>query len=563
MRETPVSKASQSANIGFLIACFGVIFAADSSADVYNEARPIIELKNGKLQGVEEYGMLAFKDIPYAAPPVGQLRWRPPQPAPKWQGVRDASRFGPACIQPLVEGLNPELIPGSEDCLKLNVYTPKAGNDLPVMVWIHGGALLTGSATEPYYKPINLIKEDVIVVTVDYRLGKLGFFAPKELVEEAEENNEPVGNYGIMDQIEALKWVEENIRAFGGDPNNVTIFGESAGGRSVTWLMTSPASKGLFHRAIAESAQQTPLRGQVEERYGLAPAEELDAKYIASLGLKDLEELRALPADRFVMTPKQFEEGEFGGAFIDGKLLIGDPIPLFAQGKQHKVPFMIGTNSWDASFFVPSQPSLVSYLKKMGQDPKVIEKLYDGVRDRCALSAEVMADAWYRGSVKMLADSAGKDAPSYAYYFNYLTPNIRASHPGAPHTFEIPYVFGSIRFVLPSPTKPESGDDQCSLIEEASADLRQRARWSTYWFPMADINDEQDQSISDQMSKSWAAFAKTGNPNVGGQAEWPSYNLKTDVFREFDQGKDGIVRALEKDRLDYQIKALRVFYRID
>jgi para-nitrobenzyl esterase len=139
-----------------------------------------------------------------------------------------------------------------------------------------------------------------------------------------------------MDQIEALKWVKENIRTFGGDPNNVTIFGESAGGRSVTWLMTSPTSKGLFHKAIAESAQQTPLRGQVEERYGLAPAEELDAKYVASLGAKDLEELRALPADKFVMTATQFEEGEFGGAFIDGKVLIGDPIPLFAQASNIK-----------------------------------------------------------------------------------------------------------------------------------------------------------------------------------------------------------------------------------
>jgi para-nitrobenzyl esterase len=253
--------------------------------------------------------------------------------------------FGPACIQPLVEGLNPELIPGSEDCLKLNVYTPQAGKNFPVMVWIHGGALLTESASEPYYKPINLIKEGVIVVIIDYRIGKLGFFAPKELAEEAKENDEPVGNYGIMDQIEALKWVKENIRTFGGDPNNVTIFGESAGGRSVTWLMTSPTSKGLFHKAIAESAQQTPLRGQVEERYGLAPAEKLDAKYVASLGAKDLEELRALPADKSVMTATQFEEGEFGGAFIDGKVLIGDPIPLFAQGKQHKVPFMVGTNS--------------------------------------------------------------------------------------------------------------------------------------------------------------------------------------------------------------------------
>jgi para-nitrobenzyl esterase len=491
---------------------------------------------------------------------VGTLRWRPPQPAHDWQGIRDASHFGQACMQPMVEGLNPELVPGSEDCLKLNVYAPKSGKNLPVMVWIHGGALLTGSAVEPYYKPVALVEQGVVVVTFDYRLGKLGFFAPKALAEEAARNDEPVGNYGIMDQIAALKWVRDNITAFGGDPGNVTIFGESAGGRSVTWLMTSPAARGLFHRAIAESAQQTPLRSQTEERYGLAPTQELDAEYTTSLGTHDLQQLRTLPADKFILTPRQFEDGEFGGAFIDGKVLIGDPIPLFAQGKQHKVPFLIGTNSWDASFFVPSQPALAAYLKKVGQDPQVIERLYAGFKTRCALPAEIMADAWYRGSVKMLADSAGHAGPSYAYYFDYLTPQIRASHPGAPHTFEIAYVFGSTALVLPS---TRQGDDQCRQIEEASDDLKKKATWSPYWFPMADVNDKEDRSISQQMSSSWAAFAKTGNPNVSGQPAWPQYSLTTDVMREFDPGKTGLIHALEKDRVDYQIRMLRALYKVD
>jgi len=408
-----------------------------------------------------------------------------------------------------------------------------------------------------------LIGQSVIVATIDYRLGKLGFFAPQALAEEAAKNHEPVGNYGIMDQIAALKWIKENIAGFGGDPNNVTIFGESAGGRSVTWLMTSPAANGLFHRAIAESAQQTPLRGQTEERYGLVPARELDEKYIASLDVQDLRELRALPAGKFVMTPRQFEDGEFGGAFIDGKVLIGDPIPLFAQGMQHKVPFMIGTNSWDASFFVPSQPTLASYLKKMRQDPQVIEKLYADFKDECALPAEVMADAWYRGSVKLLADSAGKAAPSYAYYFDYLAPHIRASHPGSPHTFEIAYVFGSLDFVLPSPSRPESGGNQCSQIEKAAEDLKKKAIWSTYWFPMADKNNSGDRAISQQLSSSWASFAKNGNPNVGGQVTWPQYDLKTDVMRQFSDGKNGLVDGLSKDRVDYQIKTLKSIYRID
>jgi para-nitrobenzyl esterase len=537
--------------------------AQSAAASVYDENRPVVEIRDGKLQGVEEYGMLAFKNIPYAAPPVGELRWRPPQSVSHWQGVRDASRFGQACLQPFVKGLNSELVPGSEDCLKLNVFAPNSAQNLPVMVWFHGGALISGSAAEPYYEPINLTRDGVVVVTVDYRLGKLGFFAPKELAEEARKNSEPVGNYGTMDQIEALKWVRENIRSFGGDPDNVTIFGQSAGGRSVTWLMTSPAAKGLFHKAIAESAQQLPLRGQTEERHGLVPEEAMDAKFEALLGATDLKRLRSLPADKLVLTPQEFQDGVFGGSFIDGQIIIGDPIPLFAEGQQYKVPFMIGTNSWDASFFVISQPPLDDYLKKMGEDPQIIEKLYASFRDKCALPAEVMADGWYRGGVKLLADSAGKKAPSYAYYFDYLTPSIRASHPGAAHTFELPYVFGSMAFVLSPPATPESGVDQCGLIGKAAADLKERATWASYWFPIADANSHEDQLMSEQIAKSWAAFAKTGNPNTDGSVMWPTYNLKIDVMRDFSQVSNTLIKSLEKDRVDYQIKALTASYRLN
>jgi para-nitrobenzyl esterase len=539
------------------------VIAQSAAASVYDENRPIVDFHDGKLQGVEEYGMLAFKNIPYAAPPVGELRWRPPQPASRWEGVRDASRFGQACLQPLVKGLNSELVPGSEDCLKLNVFAPQSAHNLPVMVWFHGGALISGSATEPYYEPIALTKEGVIVVTVDYRLGKLGFFAPKELAEEARKNSESVGNYGTMDQIEALKWVRDNIRSFGGDPGNVTIFGQSAGGRSVTWLMTSPAAQGLFHKAIAESAQQLPLRGQTEERHGLVPEEVMDAKFEASLGATDLKQLRSLPADRLVMTPQEFQDGEFGGSFIDGQIIIGDPIPLFAEGRQYKVPFMIGTNSWDASFFVISQPPLDAYLKKMGEDPQVVEKLYAGFRDKCALSAEIMADGWHRGGVKLLAASAGKQAPSYAYYFDYLTQSIQASHPGAAHSFELPYVFGSMAFVLPPPANLESGADQCGLIDRAAADLKERATWASYWFPIADAGNREDQRVSEQIAKSWAAFAKTGNPNADGQGKWPTYDLKTDVMREFSRVNNTLIKALERDRVDYQIKAITASYGLD
>ena len=259
---------------------------------IYAAERPIVQVENGQLQGALEYKMQAFKNIPYADPPIGGLRWRPPQPAMAWSGVRDASKFGASCPQPFIKNLSAGLVlPGSEDCLKLNVYLPeKASKNMPVMVWFHGGGLLVDGASDPQFTPINLVRNGVIVVTVDYRLGSLGFFAPKELIAEAKAKDEPVGNYGTMDQIASLKWVKNNIAAFGGNPDNVTIFGQSAGGRSVTWLMVSDAAKGLFHKAIAQSAQQSPLRGMTEKRLGLTPEVDIDAKYMASLGVKSLAE---------------------------------------------------------------------------------------------------------------------------------------------------------------------------------------------------------------------------------------------------------------------------------
>ena len=526
--------------------------------NAYAAERPMVQVQSGRVQGAIEYNMQVFKGIPYAAPPVGNLRWRPPQPAAKWSGTLDASQFGFACPQPYVKNLSSGLgLPGNEDCLKLNVFTPnKPGKKLPVMVWIHGGGLIVDGSSDKQFTPINLTKNGVIVVTFDYRLGTLGFFASKELIEEAKAKGEPVGNYGTMDQIAVLKWVKINIQSFGGDPNNVTIFGESAGGRSVTWLMVSDAAKGLFHRAIAESAQQSPLRGMIEKRFGAAPEVEVDAKFMASVGAKSLKELRGLPVQKLILTAADFEQGEFGGPFVDGQILQGDPLALFAAGKQAKVPFMIGTNSWDSSFLVPGQPPLDAFLKKVGEDPQVIEKLYANNQDKCILSSDVMGDMLYRASTKMLADSMNGVAPGYAYYFDYLTKNIRPAYPSVPHTFEISYVFGSLALMPQAPKQREFGTDQCARIEKAAADLKQKGVWAKYWYPITDKNNAQDKAMSEKMSKSWAAFAKTGNPNVSGQANWPIYSLKTDEMRHFSYHSE-IVKNLLKDRVDYQIKALK------
>lgn len=539
------------------LALIGMTFAISAAE------RPIVQIENGRIQGVIEYQMQAFKNVPYAAPPVGEFRWRPPQPAISWSGVRDAGKFGSSCPQMFVKNLSAGLIlPGSEDCLKLNVYLPeKANKNLPVMVWFHGGGLLVDGSSDPQFTPINLVKNGVIVVTVDYRLGSLGFFAPKELIEEAKAKGEPVGNYGTMDQIASLKWVKKNIAAFGGNPNNVTIFGQSAGGRSVTWLMVSDAARGLFHKAIAQSAQQSPLRGMTEKRLGLTPEVDIDAKYMAALGVKSLAELRKLPVDKLTLDGSSYYSGEFGGPFIDGHIIKGDPIPLFAAGKQAKVPFMIGTNSFDSDFMLPGEPSLDVFLKQVHEDPKIIEMLYSNVKDQCILNSFVIQDLMYRASTKLLANSMNGVAPGYAYYYDYLTKNIRSAFPGSPHTFEITYVFGSLALMPQAPKQIESGD-QCARIENDIASFKKTHTWPKDWYPIVDKNSSQDQAITKRMSESWAAFARTGNPNVSGQSTWPIYNLNADVMRNYSEGSETITGLL-KDRVAYQMLHLREIYSLE
>jgi para-nitrobenzyl esterase len=525
-----------------------------------NTERPKVQVETGALQGATEFNMNVFKGIPYAAPPVGDLRWRPPQPAMSWTGTRDASKFGDSCPQMYVKNLSTGLgLPGNEDCLKLNVFAPqKPGKELPVMVWIHGGALQTDGAKDPLYAPINLVKNGVIVVTFDYRLGSLGFFASKELIEEAKAKGEPVGNYGTMDQIAVLKWVKRNIAAFGGNPNNVTIFGESAGARSVTWLMVSDAAKGLFHRAIAQSAQQSPLRGLNEKRLGLVPATEIANKYMATLGAKSLKELRSLPTQKLVFTASNLKEGEFASSMIDGQIIKGDPIPLFASGQQAKVPFMIGTNSWDASLFIFNQPPLEAIAKAYREDPKILGQLYGNISDKCSVSADLMGDMLFRASTKFLADSMNGIAPGYAYYFDYLTKNIRSAYPGVPHAFDISYVFGSYGLIPQATKYVETSTNRCALIEAAIAENK-KGVWPMYFYPSTNQNDPQDIAISERMAASWAQFAKTGNPNIEGQANWPIYSLKDDVMRNFSPDAETI-KGMLKERVDYQLLHLKKLY---
>jgi len=303
---------------------------------------------SGAISGVSEPGLIVYKGVPFAAPPIGKLRWRPPAPPERWAGTRKADTFAPACMQ---EGVS---MPGearpavSEDCLYLNVWTPSRGGreHLPVLVWIYGGGYRNGSAAMPLYWGDRLARRGVIVVTIAYRLGPLGFLALFELTRESPHQSS--GNYGLMDQIAALEWIQQNIAAFGGDPKRVTSAGQSSGALSVSVLMASPRAKGLFQRAIGESGGLfEPL--QLAPSYLLANAERDGQKYAASLGVTSLEELRQLPAASLL------GGGNAGGVthpVIEPYVLPVAPYETFASGKQNDVPLLIGSNAEEARSLV-------------------------------------------------------------------------------------------------------------------------------------------------------------------------------------------------------------------
>jgi para-nitrobenzyl esterase len=280
---------------------------------------------------------------------------------------------------------------------------------------------------------------------------------------------------------------------------------------------------------------------------------------MATLGVKSLKELRNLSAQKLVLTAAEQKAGEFSGSMIDGQILKGDPVPLFASGQQAKVPFMIGTNSWDASLFTFNQPPLDALAKAFREDPKVVNQLYSNIPEKCAVSADLMGDMLFRASTKFLADSMNGIAPGYAYYFEYLTKNIRPTYPGVPHAFEISFVFGSNAFTNQTPKVPESSANRCARIDNAIAESKKGGIWPGYMYPITDKNDPQDIEISEKMAASWAQFAKTGNPNVEGQANWPIYNLKDDVMRSFSPHAETIKDML-KDRVDYQLLHLKKLY---
>ena len=351
----------------FLITLPGVIFAIEKMSD-------IIQLHSGPISGEVEDGVRAFMGVPYAAPPVGELRWKPPQEVASWTQVRISRDFSPSCPQPRQQD-NRKF---SEDCLYLNVWTPvkNPGERLPVMVWIHGGAFNFGSPAQPEYNGKNLAQKGVVVVTINYRLGPLGFLVHPLLSKESDHNTS--GNYGLLDQVAALKWVQKNVAAFGGNPDQVTIFGQSAGSRSVSLQMISPLSAGLFQRAIAESGGPIIGSEYLNPVFNgnMANVSNMGQKLAAKLGCGKAEDaltaMRAKSAQEIVAAAdcntSVFEEGLFFAPVFDGWVLPKDPLAAFSGGKQHDVPIIVGSTLNEGNLYLADEKDLTvekykSFLK--------------------------------------------------------------------------------------------------------------------------------------------------------------------------------------------------------
>jgi para-nitrobenzyl esterase len=447
----------------------------------------------GTVEGIRSAkGIRIFKGIPFGAPPVGDLRWKGPKPVAKWNGVRKALEFGPRCMQTRVYS---DMIfrdnGPSEDCLTLNVWTPaKSGKDkLPVMVWIFGGGFMAGGTSEPRQDGENLAKRGVVVVSMNYRLGVFGFLAHPELTKESDRGAS--GNYGLMDQGAALDWVHRNIARFGGDPGNVTIFGESAGSFSVSAQMASPLSRGLLHRAIGESGA---MFSSTLAARSLEQSEANGVKFAESIGVSTLAELRARPANELLEAAAKQREIRFSPN-IDGYFLPDTPLAIFTAGKQAQVPLLAGWNEDEGNvqgYFGDLEPTVQNYAERarslFGEDADRFVKLYPG-----STAEEVKDSARDFAGDQFIAYSTWKwldvhartgKSPVWRYRFDQVPPATPSR--GAYHSAEIEFVFG----VLASKELP--------------------------WTPG-------DHKVSETMMGYWTNFAKKGDPNGPGLPEWPQY----------------------------------------
>lgn len=475
-----------------------------------------VKIESGSLSGATtNAGIRVFKGIPFAAPPVGDFRWRPPQPPAKWSGVRKADKFSDSCVQALTRSREPwtkEFMvqnEASEDCLCLNVWTgaKNATEKRPVLLWIHGGGFTEGSGEIITYDGEELAKKGVIVVTINYRLGVFGFFTHPELTKESPQHAS--GNYGLLDIVASLQWVQKNIAAFGGDPNRVTIAGQSAGAAAVHTLTASPLAKGLFHRAIAESGSSVARRTR-----DLSDSEKDGVKWAETKGAASLQELRAKAAADLMNTPRF-------GPVIDGWFLPADTAVIFAQGKQNDVPMMTGLTADEGSAAptygkVKAEDFTKQSQQRFGAQAEIFLKLYpSNDQTQSALAQKQSAREQGKVSMHLWASTRAKTSKTaaYTYYFTRAIPWPEHPEFAAFHTSDVPYFFATL--------------NQLNRPWEAA-----------------------DRKLSETVSNYWVNFAKTVNPNGKGLPNWPAFEAAQSVTMELGE-KIGVRPVAEKAKLDF------------
>jgi para-nitrobenzyl esterase len=451
-----------------------------------------VTVEGGIIQGTVTEDLTIYKGIPFAAPPIGDLRWKAPQPVEPWEGFKQTTEYAPAPLQ----GGNP--VSGiSEDCLYLNVWTPAQSpkEKLPVMVWIHGGGFSFGSTSDPVHNGEHLARKGVVLVSIAYRVGQIGFLAHPEL--SAENPNQVSGNYGLLDQIAALQWIQRNIAAFGGDPKRVTIFGESAGGISVSMLCSSPLAEGLFHGAISQSGGSfgptRPTTYPGENMKTLQQAEHDGVEYVKGFGISSINELRKIEAERLI--PRGWTLPG-GWPIVDGYVISDDQYKLYEAGEYNDVPVLIGYNSDEGLSFSPGRTpgEYIEYVnRRFGPFADTLIQAYPVGENTVPRSARnLMRDAafgWHTWSWARLQSQTGK-SKVFFYYFDqhpdYPEDSPQFDH-GTPHGVDVPFVFMHI-----DPSNPNT----------ASSDLE----------------------ISEIMATYWTNFAKHGHPNSEEVTEWPAFS---------------------------------------
>lgn len=481
-----------------ILSVAALALTAPSDAD----AAPTVNAPAGMLRGQSEGALTVFKGIPYALPPVGALRWKAPVPMPRWKGVKSAAEFGPECVQPeqtLASVYTAPQRPMSEDCLSLNIWAPAKARKAPVFFWIYGGALWGGASGDPIYDGTQLAKRGVIVVTINYRVGVLGWLAHPEL--SAENPLNVSGNYGLLDQIRALHWVKDNIAAFGGDPANVTIAGESAGGLSVMYLMASPPARGLFAKAIAQSAYMVSTPELKQGKYGQPSAEDSGKALAAALHAPDIAALRAM--DPAALTAAAAAAGFAPFGAVDGHVFPGQLVDVFDKGEQAHVPILAGFNSGEIrSLRILSPPppaSAADYEKTIranyGDLADSFLKLYPSSNLQESIWATTR-DALYGWTAERLVrKQTAVGAPSYLYFFDHGYPAEDSAGYHAFHGSELPFMFGTT------------------------------GRTPKLWPKIPATPDEA--RLSDAMLDYWTSFARAGKPRAASEPDWPVFDSTT------------------------------------